>query len=332
VLVAKLAMSELAGYGGPAVPGASLQGIALNPWDRSRYAGGSSGGSAIAVALGAVPFALGTETAGSVVGPAAFCGVTGFRPSPGRIPRDGMLVLSPTLDKVGILARTAAGCATVFGLIRDAGPEAATVPSPRVGYVTDEAADWAPGVAGPVAAALDEVQALGRRLPLTRADLGPSPARALRVIMLYEAAGELRHELTDAGFHLLDAGQEAGLRAGVALSAAEYQDALAERRRVQQRFARLFERCDVLVTASRPDIARPTGAGRTAGSGSVADRLRAAANLAGLPGVTVPAGLSTEGLPTGLHLVGPAGGDELVLDLAARFQSRTAHHELRPPG
>lgn len=329
VLTAKLAMSELAGYGGPTAAGASLQGSAANPWRPNCYAGGSSGGSAIAVALDAVPFALGTETAGSVVGPAALCGVTGFRPTRGRISGDGVLTLSPTLDKVGVLARTAQDCATVFDGLRRAG-RSEPVRGPRIGIFGDEADDWNDDIGPALTAAVAEFTALGETVLLERELLG-HPTGPLNTIMLSEAVFALRAELADPAFRLIDAGQEAGLRSGAEIPATEYLTALAARRVTQRAFAAVFARCDVIVAATRADTARPLGAGRSGNRASVADRLRGAANLAGLPGVSVPAGLSTRGLPVGVHIVAARGNDDLALDLAARYQQGTAHHELRPP-
>jgi aspartyl-tRNA(Asn)/glutamyl-tRNA(Gln) amidotransferase subunit A len=336
VLTAKLAMSELAGYGGATAAGSSLQGTALNPWDRTRYAGGSSGGSAVAVALDAVPYALGTEAAGSIVGPAAFCGVTGFRPTPGRLNRVGVLVLSKTLDKVGIIARTARDCAIVFAAARtasgaDADREQARRYAPRIGFVTDEPADWAAGATAALAEARAAFGELGRAVPLSRDDLG-DPASSLQTIMLSEAAVSLRDELADPRFRLLDAGQDTGLRAGADIPASRYFEALSERRRALHRFARVFERCDVIVCASRPDTARPLGELRASTPASVADLLRAAANLVGLPGLTVPCGLASDGMPLGLHMVGRRGADDLVLDLAAQYQRGTSHHLRRASG
>jgi aspartyl-tRNA(Asn)/glutamyl-tRNA(Gln) amidotransferase subunit A len=331
VLTAKLALSELAGYGGPTAAGSSLQGNAANPWDPNCYAGGSSGGSAIAVALDAVPYALGTETAGSVVGPAAFCGVTGFRPTPGRLPRNGMLTLSRTLDKVGIIARTARDCAIVFAATAKAATNGTLPATPiRIGCVVDESVDWADGAAATLSDALAEFAELGSVVPIPREDLSEAGA-ALQSIMAAEAAFTLRETLADERFQLLDAGQTTGLRSGANVSADQYLGALAVRRNLRRRFRELFESCDVMVTASRTDTARPLGSPRGS-TRSAADQLRATANLIGLPGVTVPCGLSSSGMPLGLHVVGPRGADEYVLDLAAAYQTRTLHHTLRPTG
>jgi aspartyl-tRNA(Asn)/glutamyl-tRNA(Gln) amidotransferase subunit A len=117
VLIAKLAMVELAGGGDYRIAGASLFGPGLNPWDPSRWSGGSSSGSASAVAAGLVPFALGSETSGSILTPAAFCGVTGLRPTYGLVSRHGAMPLAWTLDKIGPVCRSAEDCGLVLQVI-----------------------------------------------------------------------------------------------------------------------------------------------------------------------------------------------------------------------
>ena len=117
VLTGKLAMVELAGGGGYRYASASLTGPGLNPWDRTRWSGGSSSGSAAAVAAGLVPFALGSETSGSIVTPASFCGVTALRPTYGLVSRYGAMALSWTLDKLGPFARSAEDCGLILHVI-----------------------------------------------------------------------------------------------------------------------------------------------------------------------------------------------------------------------
>src|SRR6266852_3811497 len=117
ILIGKLAMVELAGGGGYRFAAASFTGPGLNPWDRSRWSGGSSSGSAAATAAGLVAFALGSETSGSIITPAAFCGVTGLRPTYGLVSRRGAMALSWTLDKIGPLCRSAEDCAHVLETI-----------------------------------------------------------------------------------------------------------------------------------------------------------------------------------------------------------------------
>src|ERR1019366_5478211 len=117
VLAGKLSMVELAGGGGYRFPSASLTGPGLNPWDRTRWSGGSSSGSAAAVAAGLVPFAIGSETSGSIVTPASFCGVTALRPTYGLVSRHGAMALSWTLDKLGPFARSAEDCGLILQTI-----------------------------------------------------------------------------------------------------------------------------------------------------------------------------------------------------------------------
>src|SRR4029077_3522862 len=116
-LIGKLSMVELAGGGGYRTAAASLFGPGLNPWDRSCWSGGSSSGSGSAVAAGLVPFALGSETSGSIVTPSAFCGITGLRPTYGLVSRHGAMALSWTLDKIGPLCRSAEDCGLVLQAI-----------------------------------------------------------------------------------------------------------------------------------------------------------------------------------------------------------------------
>src|SRR5438552_12874051 len=126
VLAAKLAMVELAGGGGYRYPSASLQGPGRNPWNRERWSGGSSSGSGAGVGAGLVPFAIGSETSGSIGTPSAYCGVTGLRPTYGLVPRRGAMALSWTLDKLGPMARPADDCATVLEAIAGPDPKDAT--------------------------------------------------------------------------------------------------------------------------------------------------------------------------------------------------------------
>src|SRR5437867_8869770 len=123
VLAAKLAMVELAGGGGYRYPSASLQGPGRNPWNTEHWSGGSSSGSGSAVGAGLVPFAIGSETSGSIGTPSAYCGVTGLRPTYGLVSRKGAMALSWTLDKLGPMARTAEDCAAALEAI--AGADAA---------------------------------------------------------------------------------------------------------------------------------------------------------------------------------------------------------------
>ncbi len=345
VLVAKLAMSELAGGGSPAIPGASVHGSGRNPWDPERYSGGSSSGSAISVALGLLPYALGSETGGSVLSPAAYCGITGVRPTYGLVPRTGVMALSWTLDKVGVLARSAQDTRTVLAAVagRDradassAGRFVASELPPsrlrevRVAYCDDEeicsdaARDRiAAGAAEmrrvvPRAAAVDP----RRDLPLTA---------IFDTIMNAEAATAFATDLEDPSFELVDARQLATLRAALDIPARDYLHAQRLRTLLIEDFRRVFRECGVILAATRTSTAQRLDRPREPRTdGSWAARLLAGGNLAGLPGVAVPCGLAADGLPVGLQIVGPPGSDALLLSIATAFQRETPYHTLRPP-
>src|ERR1700674_5582913 len=164
VITGKLSMVELAGGGGYRYPSASLTGPGLNPWDRARWSGGSSSGSAAAVAAGLVPFAIGSETSGSIVTPAAFCGGTALRPTYGLVSRHGAMALSWTLDKLGPFAHTVEDCGLILQAIagkdgKDPGsagksfyytPQyAREIKEVRIGYAPVDFAEWADPAARP---------------------------------------------------------------------------------------------------------------------------------------------------------------------------------------
>ncbi len=343
VLVAKLATVEMAGGGRPRLPGASLQGQGQNPWDRARYSGGSSSGSGIAVALGLLPFALGTETGGSVLGPAAFSGVTGFRPTHGLIPRTGVMALSWTLDKLGVLARSADDCATVVAAL--AGPDgvdsdatlrfrarARPLPRIRVGWAESEPDEVDPVIRSALGQGLDALGRLDVELCHEPLHDDNRAGEALEVVMLAEAAHLHRELLEDPSFELVDAKQLAELRDGLRYTAGDYLQALARAREERLRFRAVFGRVDVVVAASRPATAPLLASPRAPrGDSTRSDYLRNVGNLIGLPGVSLPCGLADDCLPAGLQLIGPPGSDGLLLALAAEFQATTNFHEFRPP-
>lgn len=352
VLVAKLAMTELAGGGRPARLGSSLQGQARNPWDPSRYAGGSSSGSAIVVAAGLLPYALGSETSGSILGPAAFSGVTGYRPTYGLIPRGGTMTLSWSLDKVGLLARSAADCATVMQALCNADghrgrstPDGRRAPlqhlpagetnfilkTIRIAFAALGIEEAAPSTRPALVAGLSEFRSIVPHL----VDLGLPRTipydRALETIMTTEAAIGFREELLQGSFHGMDARQLSTLQGGLHVTAGDYFAALEIRESVRTAFAELFERVGAILAVSRTTVApRLDEPASSPSSTSIADMLTSAANLAGLPGVGFPCGLSAEGLPVGLQLVGPRGSDLLLLRLVSAYQRVTEHHKRHP--
>lgn len=365
VLAAKLAMVELAGGGGYRYPSASLQGPGLNPWDIGRWSGGSSSGSGAAVAAGLVPFALGSETSGSIGTPAAYCGITGLRPTYGLVSRAGAMALSWTLDKLGPMARSAADCATVLEAIAGPDPKDGTVAgkrfrplSPeaaraalsgvRIGYAGEEIEHAAsPEARDALLRGVDEMRRLFPRVVDARLpeDIPYGPM----VVTVYAAEGatifaELMEEQSERFEGMPDAKQKAGLRAALEIKARDYLQAMRLRTVLAARMKEIFTSCDVILSAGRTVTATPIGrpldlpAPGAPAQGPDAPKRRPgnvglipAGNLAGLPAIFFPCGLGTDGLPVGLQLVGPPFSEPLLLALVDAYQRETGHHLRRPP-
>jgi aspartyl-tRNA(Asn)/glutamyl-tRNA(Gln) amidotransferase subunit A len=359
VLAAKLAMVELAGGGGYRYPNASLQGPGRNPWNVQRWSGGSSSGSAAAVGAGLVPFALGSETSGSIGTPSAYCGVTGLRPTYGLVSRKGAMALSWTLDKLGPMARSADDCATVLAAIAggDAGdptasgrrfvplaprPASSAIKTTRVGFaeedVTDHASDDAKRALEKGVAEFKKIVPRFARATLPKMPFGPM------VQTVYGAEGsEIFAELIEGRRfeQLVDARQKAGLRAALDIRARDYLHAMRLRTRLIDAFDAIFQDVDVLLSVGRAITATPItqpldSPPTTASAGPPPDKrpgnigLIPAGNLAGLPAIFFPCGFGTDGLPVGLQLVGPPFSEPLLVALASAYQRETDHHTKRP--
>ncbi|MDE3112508.1 MAG: amidase [Chloroflexota bacterium] len=366
VLAAKLAMVELAGGGGYRYASASLQGPGRNPWDTSRWTGGSSSGSGAAVAAGLVPFALGSETSGSIGTPSAYCGVTGLRPTYGLVSRHGAMALSWTLDKIGPLARSASDCAVVLAAI--AGPDAhdATtsgkrfrpldaeaarerVESARIGYAGEEIVE----LASPAArdALLRGVEELRRIVPrFVDARLPEDlPYAAMAGTVIGAESATIFAELIEGDRldEMPDARQKAGFRAALRITARDYLQAMRLRSVLIARTREIFRDCDVILSAGRTATATPIeqaldaatlppGASAARDAAAVPARRRGnvglipAGNLAGLPAIFFPCGLGSDGLPVGLQLVGPPFSEPLLVAIVEAYQRETEHHRARP--
>ena len=346
VLIGKLAMVELAGGGGYRSTGASMFGPGLNPWDRSRWSGGSSSGSGSAVAAGLVPFALGSETNGSILGPAALCGVTGLRPTYGLVSRHGAMALSWTMDKIGPLCRSAEDCALVLEVI--AGADAADPGSAhksfyytpqfyrkpkelRIGYAPADFADWAQPSARPAfEQALAAIRETGAQLIETK--LPDLPYREVTSTIILSEGGSVFEPLITSGKidELADPYQIAGLKAALEIPARDYLKAMRVRTIVQQKVRSMFGELDILLAPSRgpaPKVTEPINPHAPAGPGLNA--LTPAGNLAGLPALSLPCGFA-EGMPVAIQLVGPAFSENMLLSMGKEFQTRTDWHRKRP--
>jgi aspartyl-tRNA(Asn)/glutamyl-tRNA(Gln) amidotransferase subunit A len=328
-------------------------GPARNPWDTERICGGSSGGSGAAVAGGLVPGALGTDTAGSVRIPAALCGVTGIRPSTGRVPNRGVIPVSWTYDTVGPLAYTAEDCALLLDAIGGPEPGDASTTSIaaepcvpglehgveglRIGVVAHLVEDVPldPRVGVAVEDALAELGRLGARVERVEAPFLRRAEAAQQLVMLPEAAEAhlpwLRTRLADYG-----ADVRARLLAGLLLPASAPITGQRARRALAEEARPLFDRFDLLAAPEMPIVAPRIGEDPVdVGGQELPYRLslipfNSPWSCLGLPTASVPCGLVDE-LPVGLALTGRRLAEATVLRAAHAFQRATDWHERRPP-
>jgi len=349
----------------------SAFGPVKNPWDTTRVSGGSSGGSAAAVAAGIVPVALGSDTGGSVRQPASLCGVLGLKPTYGRNSRYGLVAFASSLDQVGVFSREVAEMARVLGVIagRDTHDQtSADVPVPdyvatlsegikgfRLGFPS---ALFGKGLDDEVAKSVKEAVDVYRELgaEIVEVDL-PNASYAIAVyyvIATAEASSNLaRFDGVRYGFRAEDAPElrqmyretrEGGfgpevkrrIMLGTYVLSAGYYDAYYRKAQqvrtlIKDDFRNAFKSCDAIITPTAPTAAFRLGE-------KVDDPLAmylndiytVTANLAGIPGLSVPCGLSSERLPIGLQLLGPYWSEATLLKLAHQYLQAHPFTE-RPP-
>jgi len=346
VLVGKLAMVELAGGMGYRQPAASFTGPGISPWGVDAWSGGSSSGSGSAVGAGLVPFAIGSETWGSILSPAANCGVSGLRPTYGRVSRHGAMALCWTLDKLGPIGLTADDCGIVLEAIAGPDPRDPTTARRAFHYETGDrsgrhfrfgmirgVADTAEdAVRDAFGRSLDVLRTIGTVVEITLADL---PYEAItRTILMAEAASAFED--------MIESGAIAGLTAPEdrftayardAILAKDYIRALRLRTVVAREADRVLSELDALVAPGRPALASPIDREfRSASRGNVPDVMGAIGNAAGLPAIAVPNGFNEAGLPTSLQFMGRAWEENAVLAAARAWQRLTDWHRRRPEG
>ena len=339
----------------------SAFGPVRNPWDTARVPGGSSGGSAAAVAAGIVPVALGSDTGGSVRQPASLCGVIGVKPTYGRVSRYGLVAFGSSLDQIGVFAQTATDAATVLQVIagRDS-HDATTADMPVPNYIGETEKDVAglrvgvsrtllgegldADVRAAIEKAIDAYRTLGAEIVEVELPHAQYAIAVYYIIATAEASSNLaRYDGVRYGFRAEEApalremyrktrdegfGPEVKRRImlGTYVLSAGYYDAYylkAQKVRtlIKTDFANAFAKCDAVLTPTAPSIAFRFGE-------KVDDPLAmylndiytVTANLAGIPGISVPCGLSAEGLPIGLQLLGPYWSEGLLFRLAHAYQ------------
>jgi aspartyl-tRNA(Asn)/glutamyl-tRNA(Gln) amidotransferase subunit A len=309
----------------------AANGPCANPHDPRRMAGGSSAGSAAAVAAGLVPLAIGTDTGGSVRIPAALCGVAGIRPSPLRIPDRGVFALSWSLDSVGVLAGDAAGTAMGWAVLAGAAPTkaAATASPPAPGALRIGLADGFdrldPAVHSGLMALVDRLGQAGARLSnITVPDV--EELRWLyRTIQSAEAVSIHYDRMTTAP-QLFDPEVLQRLQAAAEIPARDYARALRRLGEVRATAGWLLDGVDVLLLPTVPVLAPPLGARDTdIGGGWTSPRDALLAHTSpfstlGLPAISIPVP-APGALPVGVQLVGPPGDDESLLAVARTVEA-----------
>lgn len=347
----------------------SAYGLTRNPWDLERVPGGSSGGSAAAVAARMVPLALGTDTGGSVRQPASFCGITGLKPTYGRVSRYGLIAYGSSLDAVGILARSARDLVAPFSIMAGHDPLDSTSsrrPLPkielgepslagvRIGLPKEYFVDGVqPQVEEAIRTAAEVFWSLGARVvevSLPHTDLAVpvyyilAPSEASANLARFdgvrygprEEAEDLWETYARTRGRLF--GQEVKRRIMLgtyALSAgyydAYYGQAQKVRTLIKRDFEAAFDQIDLLACPVAPTTAFKIGAHRADPvSMYLEDVFSLPANLAGVPGISFPAGFDGAGLPIGMQLMGPQFGEELLIRSADAYQTVTAWHKEGP--
>ncbi|WP_416140160.1 Asp-tRNA(Asn)/Glu-tRNA(Gln) amidotransferase subunit GatA [Halomonas sp. HK25] len=347
----------------------SAFGAVKNPWEAGAVPGGSSGGSAAAVAAGLVPAALGTDTGGSIRQPAAFCGITGLKPTYGRVSRYGIIAYASSLDQAGPMARTAEDCALLLNAIAGPDPRDSTCVARGVPDYTEELAaplsglkiglpreyfgdGLDPAVDAAVREAVKVYESLGATvrevsLPHTHYAIPAyyviAPAEASSNLSRYDGVRfghrcQAPSDLVDlyARSRAEGFGEEVKRRILIGTHTlsegffdAYYTKAQQVRRLIRQDFLDAFEEVDVLMGPASPTPAFDLGAKKDPVSMYLQDIYTIAVNLAGIPGISVPAGFVGK-RPVGLQILGTHFAEARLLNVAHQFQQATDWHLRRP--
>jgi aspartyl-tRNA(Asn)/glutamyl-tRNA(Gln) amidotransferase subunit A len=281
-----------------------------NPIDPDRVAGGSSGGSAAAIAAGLVDLALGTDSGGSIRIPAACCGVAGFKPSYGRVPLEGCFALAPSFDHAGPLARDVAGCARLFEALDPAyePTELGSLGEIEVGVT------WT-GRADPLVR--ERVEAAAAHFPHARPLELPLDESFYDVFR--REAAEVHAPLWREHRHLYGANVAAKVERAMRVTDAAYEQALRGRERYRERIAEAMATVDLVVAPTLEMVAPPTGIGDLALRDRMI-RLTYPFNAIGAPVLALPCGPAEDGLPASIQLIGELGDDALVLAASAMLE------------
>lgn len=347
ILVAKLAMIELAGGMGYNEAHASLTGACRTPWNTEFWSGGSSSGPGAAVAAGLVAFAIGSETSGSIITPSAFCGITGLRPTYGRVSRHGAMALSWTLDKLGPMCRSVKDCEIVLDAIAGSDPLDPTSRDanliirpanrrggnrPRIAVIKDSYEKAQPAVRENFLRSLDVLRKFADVLMDVKLPDFPYGA-AVGTIVDAEGASAFR-ELIESG-QVKELASPTGRVGGYAASlvtAVDYLHAMRLRAPMRRAWNEMFAKYAVLVAPSRATVAYPINKTFDQAYTDVrgASSPIGACNLVGVPAISVPNGFGENNLPTGIQFIGPAWSEYALIRVADQYQQATDWHKRRP--
>jgi aspartyl-tRNA(Asn)/glutamyl-tRNA(Gln) amidotransferase subunit A len=350
VLCAKLSMVEMAGGFGYKQANASFTGPGLNAWDKSCWSGGSSSGSGSAIGAGLIPFAIGSETWGSIMTPSGYNGIAGLRPTYGRVSRHGAMALSWTMDKLGPMCRTADDCGLVLNSIAGPDPlDPTCIPTPwtyaRVAQPQPDTPEQRrfrfatldvdfdklePEVRQNYERSLEVLKRIGLIEEIKLPDLPYSLVAS--TIISCEMGAAFGDFMTSGDVWELTAPEDRwGGFSNLLIPARDYINALRIRGRIKEELDVAIKDFDAIITPTLNTEAGPiTQKFSDWSRGFVSTDISGAANAAGLPGITVPNGFGVRGLPTGLEFTGRALSENAILGAAVAFQQRTDWHKRTP--
>jgi aspartyl-tRNA(Asn)/glutamyl-tRNA(Gln) amidotransferase subunit A len=343
ILVSKLAMIELAGGMGYRQPNASFTGPCSNPWDKNTWSGGSSSGSGSAVSAGLVPFAIGSETWGSILSPANNCGVAGLRPTYGRVSKYGAMALCWTLDKLGPLCLTADDCGIVLEAIsgydiKDRGTSKLEyryeefIPKDnfKIAVLKDATVETQEDVKNNFNDAMRELEKIA---DIEEIEFPNMPYEAITRTILNAEAAAAFDEFTEKGIarNLTAPEDRYGPYGRTIVLAKDYLKALRLREKMAKNADGFMKHYDAVIAPSRRTVAPPIDKEfRKVVPGTTRDIMGAVGNGAGLPSISVPSGFSKEGLPTGIQFMGRAYEENKIITIARRYQELTNWHTKHP--
>lgn len=349
VLIGKAAMIELAGGLGYSSGYASLTGAAKNPWNTDCWTCGSSSGSGAIVSAALASFALGSDTRGSLICPCAHCGISGLRPSFGRVSRHGSMAIAYTTDKLGPMARTADDCGLILSVIAGHDPldydslplseaafqypdtTAAAEKPLRLVRIKNLYKQMVPGLAEAFEQALSVLETNGATI--SEAELPEGPFEEIVLLTITIEGASAFQSLVESGRSrdLVDPTGRIGGYVGLEIPASDYLYLQRVRTFLQERMDTFFDPYDAIVAPSFPSTATPLKPTPGGDEAAYTDPLGGISSLCGLPALSVPCGFSAKKLPFGIQFVGRALNEHAVIAAARLYQEHTDWHRKRPP-